>query len=148
MINIDIKSLSFMRLSSNRFQKKLTVQNTNIWIFPPHLSHFLNHWRWLNSSHCDYYIPVTIWSSSLNQAISIFINDLYIYTHCSSGILWWTHHSDQGLTGGCIFIYSCSAQQISFEINCNDNWLQKKFVGQKVSVWICPPPQLILQSWL
>ena len=48
--------------------------------------------------------------------------------------------------GGCIFIYSRSARRISFEIDCNDNWFQKKFVGQNANIWIStpPPPQLTL----
>ena len=44
--------------------------------------------------------------------------------------------------GGCIFIYSRSAQRISFEINCNDNWFQKKFVGQNANIWIYTPPPI------
>ena len=31
--------------------------------------------------------------------------------------------------GECIFIQSCSARRIYFEINPNSNWFQKKFVG-------------------
>ena len=44
--------------------------------------------------------------------------------------------------GGCIFIYSRSARRISFEINCNDNWFQKKFVGQNANIWISTPPPI------
>ena len=36
--------------------------------------------------------------------------------------------------GGCIFIYLRSARRISFEINCNDNYFQKKFVGQNANI--------------
>ena len=49
--------------------------------------------------------------------------------------------------GGSIFIYSRSARQISFEINCNDNWFQKKFVGrinEEIYEYAPPPPQLML----
>ena len=57
--------------------------------------------------------------------------------------------------GGCIFIYYCSARRISFEINGNDNWFQKKFVGQNANIWIYTPPinalvsalQLVLAKW-
>ena len=42
--------------------------------------------------------------------------------------------------GGWIFIYSCSARRISFEINLNDSWFQKKVVGQNKKIWIFTPP--------
>ena len=45
--------------------------------------------------------------------------------------------------GGCIFIYSCSARRIYFEINCNDNWFQKKFVGKNENIWISTHPSPI-----
>ena len=35
-----------------------------------------------------------------------------------------------------------SARRISFKINSNDNWFQKKFVGQNANVWISPPPAI------
>ena len=40
----------------------------------------------------------------------------------------------KALIGGCIFIYSRFARRTSFEINCNDNWFQKKFVGQNANI--------------
>ena len=54
------------------------------------------------------------------------------------------HFIDRGETraligGGLIFIYSCSARRISFEINLNDSWFQKKFVGQNKKIWILTP---------
>ena len=42
--------------------------------------------------------------------------------------------------GGWIFIYSCSVRRISFQINLNDSWFQKKFVGQNKKIWIFTPP--------
>ena len=45
----------------------------------------------------------------------------------------------KALIGGCIFIYLRSARRISFQINCNDNWFQKKFVG-RTRIHEYPPP--------
>ena len=42
--------------------------------------------------------------------------------------------------GGGIFIYSCYARLISFEINANDNWFEKKLVGHNTNIWIYTPP--------
>ena len=49
----------------------------------------------------------------------------------------------RALIGGCLFIYSYSAQRISFE---NLSWFQKKSVGHNTNIWInTPPPQIIAQ---
>ena len=50
-----------------------------------------------------------------------------------------------------IFIYSCYARLISFEINPNDNWFQKKLVCHNTNIWIYTPPinalATALQAW-
>ena len=46
-------------------------------------------------------------------------------------------HQGRGLSinwGGCIFIYSCYARLISFEINPNDDRFQKKLVGHNTNI--------------
>ena len=48
----------------------------------------------------------------------------------------------RALIGVCIFIYSCYARLISFEINPNNNWSQKKLVGHNTNIWIYTPPPI------
>ncbi len=46
-----------------------------------------------------------------------------------------------------LFIYSCSARLISFEMNLKNNWFQKKLVGQNSNIWNPPPPKKLSVSF-
>ena len=48
----------------------------------------------------------------------------------------------KALIGGWIFIYSCSARQISFEISCHYSWFQKKFESRTRIYEYAPPPPI------
>ena len=78
------------------------------------------HWR----NKCFLDVP----SSWLNRFAMLRADPMSIWR--STATSW--HPKTRAVTkaliggGGCIFIYSRSSRRISFEINCNDHWFQKK----------------------